>query len=364
MISNLDLLLAASKPGDTIQLERGVYTTIGCSTNPTPDGQPLKQGVSLIGRGPDTVVLSIRPMEDSQLDTSVVLGTGDNVISDLTIDCNVTGTPNRKRNGVYCRGVNNRIERVHCKRPYGVWTKEFRESFALAVQLDDPNSSITDCIVSNSIGSYQTFIQGHTVKRCHVEGSYERRDDVGFRMAYNVGKSKGSLLSNCTASYVTAGVYCDEPSDGITVEDCEFHCVRNGLFFNAQQPTGENPLRRTFRNVNFRRNSVYLDPTRAGASGILLEHIKEGGGEPNQNSICDVTVSENEFLIVPGLALAGDVFAFNIATLVRRELVSDDLGISKVRFINNVMDPRMRLRNHQRNADVTGTVLKTLEFEA
>lgn len=365
MAKNLDAILSASKPGDVITLERGLYTTLGCSTNPDPDGQPLKPGVKLIGSGPDTVIISIRPMDDSQLDSSVILGSGDNLVKDLTVDCNVNGTPNRKRNGVYCRGKNNTISGVHVQRPYGVWAPAYRESFALCVQLDDEGSSIINSRVSNPLGTYQTLIQGNVVQGCSAEFNYESRAATGFRMAYNVGHAKNSVIRNCTASYATAGIYCDMKADGITIEDCDFIGCKHGVYLNAMQPTDPNDTEeRIYSNLVFRRNNVYLDPTRADSAGILFEHIKAGGGMPEKNAICNADISENNFELLPGSAPVGSVFAVNVGTYIPRSQCTDKLGISKIRFTNNQVDPRMKFRNFSGNADIEGTVVQRITFEA
>lgn len=360
---NLDTILAASKPGDTITLERGLYTTLGCNTNPTPDGQPLKPGVKLIGQGDQTVILSIRPMDESQPDSSVILGTGDNVIENLVVDCGVTLVPKRKRNGIYCREKGNTIKGVTVLRPHGVWAPEFRESFGLCVQLDDPTSSIINCSVLEPIGNYQTMIQGHTVTGCRVIGDYRTRDELGFRVAYNIGKSKDSLLSNSFAAYVTAGVYADEPLDGVTIIDCDFQVVKHGLWLNAEQPTNPAAYQRIFRRIKYQGNSVYLDNTRAGAAGILMEHIKADGGKTTENCICDVLITENNFEVIPG-TLAGDVFAVNVGSQTPPAEVSESLGISKVRFVQNQVDPRMKFRNARGCADVSGTITQSIKFDA
>lgn len=359
---NLDTILAASKPGETITLERGLYTTLGCSTNPTPDGQPLKPGVKLIGQGDQTVILSIRPMDETQLDSSVILGSGDNVIENLVVDCGVVQVPKRKRNGVYCRGSGNTIKGVTALRPHGVWAPEFRESFGLAVQLDDPTSSILNCSVLEPIGNYQTMIQGHTVTGCRVIGDYRTRDELGFRMGYNIGKSRDSILSNSFAAYVTSAVYADEPLDGATIKDCDFHAVKHGLYLNAEQPTDPAPYQRTFRRLIFRNNNVYLDNTRAGASAILLEHISKSSPVTTQNCICDVLIEENNFEVTPG-TLAGDIYAANIGSLTPRDQVTDSLGISKVSLIQNTVDSRMKFRNARGYADVSGTVTQVIRFD-
>ena len=363
MIFNLDPILAAAQPGDTIQLERGLYTTLGCNTNPTPDGQPLKPGVKLIGQGDQTVILSIRPMDESQPDSSVILGTGDNVIENLVVDCGVTLVPKRKRNGIYCREKGNTIKGVTVLRPHGVWAPEFRESFGLCVQLDDPTSSILNCSVLEPIGNYQTMIQGHTVTGCRVIGDYRTRDELGFRMAYNIGKSKDSLLSNSFAAYVTSAVYADTSLDGATIIDCDFHAVKHGLYLNAMQPTDPTQALRTFKRVTFKGNSVYLDNTRAGASGVIMEHIHEAGAVTTKNCICDVLITENNFEVLPG-ALAGDIYAANVGSQTPLSDVSETLGISKVRFLENKVDPRMKFRNARGCADITGTITQQIKFDA
>ena len=360
---NLDTILAASKPGDIIQLERGLYTTLGCSTNPTPDGQPLKPGVKLIGQGDQTVILSIRPMDETQSDSSVILGSGDNTIENLVVDCGVTLVPKRKRNGVYCRTTGNRIKNVTVLRPHGVWAPEYRESFGLCVQLDDPTSSIADCAVLEPIGNYQTMIQGHTVTGCRVIGDYRTRDELGFRMGYNIGKSKDSLLSNCFAAYVTSAVYSDMALDGATIIDCDFHAVKHGLYLNAMQPTDPTQALRTFKRVKFQGNSIYLDNTRAGAAGVIMEHIHQSGAATTQNCICDVLITENNFEVIPG-TLAGDIYAVNVGSQTPLSDVSETLGISKVRFVQNQVDPRMKFRNARGCADISGTVTQSIKFDA
>jgi hypothetical protein len=207
------------------------------------------------------------------------------------------------------------------------------------------------------------MIQGHTVTGCRVIGDYRTRGELGFHMGYNIGSSRDSVLSNSFAAYVTSAVYADEPLDGATIKDCDFHCVKHGLYLNAEQPASQSAYQRIFKRVTFRNNAVYLDNTRAGAAGILMEHIKTGGGVTTENCIFDVLITQNNFEVIHG-ALTGDIYAVNVGSHTPLSDVSETLGISKVLFVQNTVDSRMKFRNARGYADITGSATQQIKFDA
>ena len=76
MTTDFDKILSASKPGDSIQLKPGLYTTLGSGAylpGDTTRGELVKPGVSI--HGPtfgSAEILCIRAWNDS---ASVILGT-------------------------------------------------------------------------------------------------------------------------------------------------------------------------------------------------------------------------------------------------------------------------------------------------
>ena len=227
MITDLDAILKDAEPNTRIELGPGLHTTYGCGTDDKPDGPELKQGCDLIGHeSGTTVILCIRPMTEEAGDASVILGQGENVVANLTVDGGVplpeqgqTATPYpRKRNLVFLKGTDNAIVGVTGRRQYGIFA-DGRESFGLSCW---GKSTISNCKVLDVVGTYATGMQAHALEWCEVTFPRLRKGERGnFRAAFNMGETDGGTVSNCQAYWAMAGIYTDwKDCRNLEVTDC------------------------------------------------------------------------------------------------------------------------------------------------
>lgn len=370
-MKNLDKILSEAAEGQTITLESGIYTTMGVTheQGKTLTGPVLKRGVKLLGHQDGTTILCIRDGTGDEV--TVVWGAGENHLVGLTIDCGPKGVATNKRNGVYLYGKSNLVGAVTVLRPWGDYGNQ-RESFAISCLADQGNGSkITSCDVREIQGDYQTAIQGHHVEDCDVE--FPRAQigtGINFRVAYNVGASKGAVIRNCRSRWASSAVYTDYlDTIDLTVEGCTFFGCRNGLHLNAQQTQGQTETR-TIRGVVFRDNTVLLDNTAPQVQAVLLDHSTPSGRYTQDNTlnlIDDVLIERNSFCFLPGRIETPEVlrFASNVASFVKDRSKIGPIGITNVRFLDNhcVDAQLLKWMNWNRLAGVSGEVTKQIEWE-
>lgn len=362
MIHDLDAIFRSSKPGDIIRLPAGVYTTLGVPTVPivgAPAPEHLKVGCALLGDpAGGTTILNIRPWEG---DITSVLGDGDNIVSDITIDCGIATDPNTrwKRNGYYGnQKATTILTRVKCIHPRGNFL-EMRESFGLAVASQPEHRSIIqDCEVSDVRGDYSTAIQGGFLLNNHVSWAeppgYLSRQ---FRVAYNLGGSAGARVINCTSRFADVGIYSDWlDCIGLKVEGCTFYSCKAGMNLNLQTSPTQGPVR-CVKDLVFTKNTILCDVGSKQVHAILLDHSTSDSiyRENTCNFINQVEICENTIGFTPGPDLCIHRYVINCASYTPAAKRTATLGISEVSFYDNTVDPTMTYRNRSKNADLNVT---------
>lgn len=366
MIRNLDPILTNAQPGQIINLERGLYTTMGVTSAQVENqsGPQLKPGVSLVGHPGGTTILCTRAHDGPEV--SVLYGNGDAIsVSDLIVDCGPSSTPTNKRNGVYLLGKSSVVSGVGVRRSWGCYAN-MRESFGISVSSKkEDGAKISECSVSDISGDYQTAIQGYSVQSCAVEFPSEQKP--GFRVAYNVGDSSGSGVINCSSRWAYVGVYWDWKSCVyLTVSGCTFYGCRSGLYLNAQQLAGDTESKFA-REVIFESNDIYLNPELPEVAAFMLVHSTPDGIYRQDNTlhaINNVTIQNNRVRFIPGEIKTRTRYASNASSFLDPSKRTPDLGISGVRFIDNDVPEidGFTWRNWNGNADITGTIKREIEF--
>lgn len=377
MTKNLDPILEAAAPGETIKLEPGVYTTMGVSTNglASEAKRSLKEGCTLEGAAATqgiTTIICIRPLTSEGGDASVIRGLGRNTVRNVSVDGGVpagataTETPYPgKRNLVFLLGAGNKIENVIGRRQYGVFGAG-RESFGLSAWGTEAEpSEITNCQVTDMVGNYATAIQATVIRQCLVNFPRPLAGVRAFRAAFNMGDTVNGIVEDCEAWWAMAGVYMDWKScRGLNVRDNAFYGCDAGLWVNAQQepaPTEQ----RLISGLTFERNQVYLNPASKHVNGVLLDHSTTDGkqAEVSWHGITNVRAKDNQIAFLPGEPIqAEDAYAANVCDFTPAEKRTEKLGITDVVFENNAVDSRLVWRTKGQPA-VSGYVLQKIAWQ-
>lgn len=367
MIANLDPILTAAAPGSVIELEHGLYTTMGV-TDPQATaltGPVLKKGITLRGHALGTTILCVRAPDGPEV-TPLFGGEGDVTIENLTVDCGPSGdSPKNKRNGGYFRGKNNTVRNVHVVRAWGALAT-MRESFGISVlAMKDANNLIENCSVREIQGDYQTAIQGWKLRGCEVE--FPRNTARAFRVAYNAGESDGASVEECSSRWAYVGIYWDwENCLDLTVKDCSFLGCIHGLHLNAQQMAIDT-VSRCARNLKFWDNDILLSGDQSGVAAFAIVHSTPEGIYTKDNtlhSVCGVEIVSNRVRMMPGARSDATRYLINASSFLAVASRSEVLGVTGVRLVDNdVTDADLlTCRNWRGNADVSGTVKRVMEF--
>lgn len=350
---NLDKLLTESPAGGVILLQPGIYTTMGYGTYPSqPDlGVKGKTRTCIIGAGVGvTTIKCIRETGDC---TTLHLDEG-SIVSDLTIDCNPPPTfQTGARSGVRIDGAGF-VNRVKVINVFGS-LEDKKESFAIVAGRSKPGIGvITNCQVTSILGNYTSGIMGTFVDNCSVEWHSPIDDGVEvprFRVAYNIGDSKGTRISNCRCRNADNGVYSDyRICTDAKIFNNLFTNVRHGVNLNVQTAPDHHEVTGV-NGVEIFNNTILLQRTGKEVSGVVLDHtnVESVPLENKQNYIHDVLIYNNIIKFVE----LGDrrnpiptyPNALNIASFLPKEKITPTLGISKIRFIDNKCDPKMIYRD-------------------
>jgi hypothetical protein len=249
-------------------------------------------------------------------------------------------------------------------RPRGDLARE-RESFGISVSMTRGSGCwIRKCIVDEVCGTYMTAMQGNEVSDCEAIYDQEQEQVPRFFIGYNIGASTGARVTRCRTRWAIAGVYYDwRRVEDAVVDSCEFlGCVRGVELVAQVAPGTASP--RGVRQMVISNNQIWLDGRQAQVEAFLFNHTAHPGATvptPQQNYISDVRVSDNYVDFMPGDRTACvRRFWANVASFVPAGLRSPDLGITKILFERNHVESSLVLRNPDNNAEIGGTVLKSL----
>ena len=155
---DLDPILDAAKPGDTIQLEAGIYYTGGCNGSDPLVGSYLKPGCKLLGRGQRKTLVKFHRTDMMDHEWHAIHGAGDGItVSGLTVDCGPVpdGWP-RKILGIALQGDENTVNGCEVVRVYGI-RSSLAESFGITF-LGGSYGIVTNCYIHDFKGDYCTGI--------------------------------------------------------------------------------------------------------------------------------------------------------------------------------------------------------------
>ena len=126
---------------------------------------------------------------------------------------------------------------------------------------------------------------------------------------------------------------------GLKVKDNAFFGCDAGLWINAQQEAAPTE-QRLISNLTFEGNQVWLNPQTRNVNGILLDHSNTNG-QPTEvawHGINGVNVNRNVIDFLPGeMVTCEHPYASNICDYTPAEKRTEKLGISNVRFADNLI---------------------------
>ncbi len=368
----VDRQFSEAKPGDTIKLPRGLVGTMGVTHEDgvSVAGAALKPGVSVLGHPDGTILMCIRASDGPEV--SALLGSGENEVRDLVIDCGESPPARgKKRNGAYFYGRNNKLSNLIVLRPWGDF-EAGRESFGISCNSEQGNgSTLQICEVREVLGDYQTGIQGPTLLNCNVE--FPRvRPARGFWVAYNIGASNGQLIDRCTSRWAGSAVYTDwKDTRNVTIKNCTFVGCGTGLNLNAQQ-VAPDVEHRVIEGITFEGNEIVMDGRAQQVQAFLFDHSTPSGRYERDNtrhSIRDILVSNCRVRMLPGAIATphGARLVVNAASFLSLDKRSRDLGISNVRMVGLDVEERDGLQwrsvNWNGRADVEGSITRQIAWE-
>lgn len=349
-MKNLDTILAAASPGDTITLDGGSYTTVGAhsSINNLPDN------CTIIGNGSRIFLI-----DQGTTPVTALLGNTASIYG-IILHCGFCPTGNiNKRNGIYLLGPGSRVENCEVHGAYGNWSN-LSECFALFAYL----GSIIRCKVLDIDGDYVSAIWGRTVEDCVVLFPKQATATFRFYAAFNVGQTAGATVKNCYALNATYGVYHDwYQITNLRVQDNVFDNCNIGLNINCKVNTSGTFVR-SADGVVFIGNTVYLNPTGSQCQAVLLDHTTLDSSPSAEGFIKNVTIQDNivDFFPTETVTVPSNVRYFaNVASNTAAVNRSPTLGITAVTIIGNnvAAAPAFIYRNKNSNAALTVTGLQS-----
>lgn len=263
--ATFDFVMSNLPPNCTIHLLAGKYQTLG-----SDNGFSLKTGQKLLGSGVDNTTLQLVPNAPGSSFVYVVYGcdVSNNVVADLTVDCNV-GSETMSSEGVELCGTRNTVRNVKVINSGDTGTVE---AWGIAV---------------NYTGSYPS--EGNLIENCQVgpnQGSVSLDDGIGFGatmpnttygisgvirnnriygafLAINMSWAQNCLIEGNYIERAGVGVYSD--TGGITniiIANNRFvNCVNAVCYRNSYQR----------QNITIAFNSIQLTNVNPNAFNFSLD---------------------------------------------------------------------------------------------
>ena len=332
MAYDLDPILAAAKPGDTIILQPGLYYTGGSDGYPTPTGVFIPAGVKLIGAGKYKTVIKFKRTDLLDRQWLALYGKGDGIIiQDVSVDCGpIPANWTHKICGIVIDGDSASVLRCDVVRAFG-WIASDNEGFAITM-LSGKNHLVQWCSIHAVQGDYVT---GITMRGGLIEGNTivfpPRPATVTpglFWSAINPGTSTNvearfnSVVNGVNGFYTDTGT-----SVGLNIHDNIFNNVACGIHINMQD-VGASQAPQGVSDSLFSNNRVILDLGWNWACAVLLDNTVapyDANGVTARNWIKKITIEKMEVLSNTG----GPVQMANIATQAN---TTDTVGISNITF--------------------------------
>jgi parallel beta-helix repeat protein len=274
-----DAKMANFGPSTIIHLLPGTFYTAGSYAN-GPSGPQLHSNTHLIGSGIDATTVQIGTVSQntSWVIASIQSGASNVVVSDMTVDCNISNaTGNYSVASVNLFGSNNAIRRVQSINAVG---PSATECFALACNNalnqsntgPSPGNFIESCVVTNTQGSNMSAISFNSISATATVSGTARNNRVymgavtTFQVAYNVNQACNTLFENNYAASCNVGFYSDTGNDTNIIYA---HNIVEGCRAGLNYSVSSSGLRDTIAFIN---NTVIL--TNLGSSypsyGVIL----------------------------------------------------------------------------------------------
>ncbi len=275
-MQDLDAIISASKPGDTIQLQDGIYTTAGSDAYPSPSGAVILAGITLVGSGRSRTLIKLRHPGD-QKQRVAIYGVGDNItIRDLSVDCGPLPSAGWqfKNCGIVLTGSNATVSNCDVVRAFGLIASD-NEGFG--IKLSGADASVGNCHLSWMLGDYVTAIAmgglDPAIQFCNV--ILPQRPAVitpgYFMTGLNLAGVTGGLVRFNSVHGGVNGIYTDTGDVvGTTFDSNVLNGQSFGIHMNGQSVAGV--AQRTIGSLVFSANQIITDQSWNDYASVILDN--------------------------------------------------------------------------------------------